>query len=116
MQHKQEAPLVSKERNMSKKNYQYVVDLELSSFPVLKIDSSLSYSVSKISSSLLHNITAASRFFLPDDVYLAVKGFMSEKGIRWAVGSFSRAPLAALPAASFHPIPTCPGTHIDSSF
>ena len=56
-------------------------------------------------------------FFLANLVYiityLAVKGFRSEKGVRLAVDFCKlRASFAAISAASFPQIPTCPGIHI----
>ena len=47
-------------------------------------------------------------------MYVTVKGPRSEMGVRPSVGSLSRTSLAALSAASFPRIPTCPGTHTGS--
>ena len=49
-------------------------------------------------------------------LYLTVKGFRSEKGTSSPVGSLSTASLAALSAASFPPIPTCPGPYMEIIF
>ena len=45
-------------------------------------------------------------------IYLAVKGFRSEKGMRSSLGSLSRTSLAALSAASSPRKSTCPGTQL----
>ena len=77
---------------------------------------SLSESFGKMSWSLLDIMTALSHYFCQTwCIYLSVKGLRSEKGIRLSIGSFSRASLAALSAASFLRIPTCPGTHIKTT-
>ena len=93
----------SKERNAWNMNGKYVVYLELSSFLVLQNVNSLPESFGKISWSLLDTTIASSHSFCQTwCIYLAVKGFRTEKGIRSAIGSFSRASLAAL---SKHPCP-----------
>ena len=105
MLHKQEAFLFSKERNVWNRSDQYVVYLKLS-FLLLQ-------SFGKMSWRLLDTmITSSHSFCQTFCIYLAVKGFRSEKGIRSSVGSFSRASLAALSAASFPWIPTCQETHV----
>ena len=117
MQHKQETLLFSKERNESNKNDRYVLFKTVSSFLVIQNDNSMSESFGKISWSLLDTMTASSHSFCQTwCIYLAVKGFRSEKGMRSTVGSFSSASLAALSAASVPCIPTCPGTHIETIF
>ena len=116
MLHKQEAVLFSIERNARNRNKQYAVYLELSSFLVLQNVNSLFESFGKMAWSFLDTmITSSHSFCKTRCMYLAIKGFRSEKGIRLSVGSSSRAPLAALSAASFLQIPTSPGTHIKTT-
>ena len=84
----------------------------VSSFLVLQNDNTLSESFGKISWSLLETMTVASHSFCRTwRINLDVKGFRSEKGMRSAVGSLSRASLATLSAASLPRIPTCQGNH-----
>ena len=84
----------------------------VSSFLILQNNNILSESFGKISRSVMDTMIASFYSFCQTRcIYLAAEGFRSEKGMRSPVGSLSRTSLAALSAASFPQIPTCPGTH-----
>ena len=113
MQHKQEPLLFSIWRNVSNKSDQHVIYLKQCFLSLNYKKISLSGSFGKILWKLLDIKTVSSNsFFQIWYTYLAVRGFRSEKDMKLAVGFLSRASFAALSAASFPRIPTCPGTDI----